>query len=388
MSSVMAQISSPATPVLAPRAPVIRPREALARYAPAIAWCVAALACALVLRASVDPTTLFLVAVAGATWSGGWRSGLLAAALATLAVDYFFVPPTYSFAIAIDQLPRLGVFVLCATAVSWASDARRVTVERALRDSERQLHALFDEAAIGIALVNESGHAFKTNRALRHLFGYSASEFRAFSFTKITHPARVEPDWNLFTELAHGKRDSYRLEKRCIAKDGHPVWANLTASLVRDDRGGPLFGIVVVEDISDRKRAEEELKRSEAFLAEGQRLTHTGSWGWNVPSGRIRFSKEALRILDLDPDMAEPAATVLEERVCPEDRDHLRELLANAARRRRDHERDVRFCSGDGAPRTIHIVARATVNALGEPEYMGVLIDVTDHQSGGLFGMK
>lgn len=356
------------------QAPVARARAELSRYVPAVVWTTAALTAALMLAPGVDPTTLFLVAVAGATWSGGWRAGLLAAALATLAVDYFFVAPVYSFVVAVDQLPRLGVFVLCAAAVSWASDARRVKIERALRDNERQLHALFDEAAVGIALVNASGHAFKTNRQLRNLFGYSEQEFRTFQLTKITHPAEGEADWNLFAELVQGKQDSYRLEKRCYAKSGRAVWANLAVSLVRDDHGVPCFGIVVVEDVSDRKRAEEELRRSEAFLAEGQRLTHTGSWGWNVPSGRILCSKEALRILDLDPDQPEPSVTMLQQRVCPEDRAWIDDIVATAARRRRDIEHDVRFLRQDGAMSTIHVVAHATVNALGEPEYMGVIM--------------
>jgi PAS domain-containing protein len=181
----------------------------------------------------------------------------------------------------------------------------------------------------------------------------------------------------VFTELVHGKRDAYRLEKRCFAKDGRAVWANLAVSLVRDEFGAPCFGIVVVEDIGDRKRAEEELRRSEAFLAEGQRLTHTGSWGWNVPSGRILCSRETLRILDLDPNVSEPSVAMLRERVYSEDRAWIDETVATAARRRRDLEHDVRFTRGDGAIRTIRIVAHATVNALGEPEYMGVIVDVT-----------
>ena len=371
-------MSSAMTQMVIAQAPVARVRAELVRYAPALAWTAAALVVAMVLSPGVDPTTLFLVAVAGATWSGGWRTGLLAAALATITVDYFFVAPVYSFAVAVDQLPRLGVFVLCAAAVSWASDARRVKIERALRDSERQLHALFDEAAVGIALVNASGHAFKTNRQLRKLFGYTEQEFRSFQFTKITHPAQGEADWNLFTELVHGTRDSYRLEKRCFGRDGHVVWANLAVSLVRDEQGAPCFGIVVVEDISDRKRAEEELRRSEAFLAEGQRLTHTGSWGWNIPSGRIFCSKEALRILDLDPDQPEPSIATLWQRVAPDDRPWVGEIVVTAAKRRRDLEHDVRFLTSGGTVRTIHVAAHTTVNALGEPEYMGVIIDVQE----------
>src|SRR4029077_13054574 len=101
------------------------------------------------------------------------------------------------------------------------------------------------------------------------------------------------------------------------------------------------------------------------------------SWGWNVPSGRILCSKEALRILDVDPNASEPSTATLRQRVYPDDRGWVDEIVATAARRRRDIEHDVRFLRGDGAVRTIRVVAHATVNALGEPEYMGVIMDVT-----------
>jgi PAS domain S-box-containing protein len=210
-----------------------------ALYVSALAWNAAALALALVLRPSVDPATLFVAAVAAATWTGGWRAGLFAAGLATITVDYFFIAPVHSFMVTGDQAPRLAVFAGCALAVSWASTVHP-------QRDEPHLHALFDEAPMGIALVNASGHAFKVNRRLCELFGYSEREFRGFSITRITHPACGESDWNLFAELAHGAKASYRMEKCCWTKDGQPVQAHLNVSLVRDDQGAPLFGIVVV----------------------------------------------------------------------------------------------------------------------------------------------
>ncbi len=346
------------------------------RYALAIAWIAAALGLALPLRNAIDPTILFLAAVAIATWSGGWRAGLLAAGLATIAVDYFFVSPERSLTIATSGLPRVGVFLACALAVSWASDARRVTVERALRDSERQLHALFDEAAVGIALVNPAGHAFKVNRKLQTMFGYDEREFRGFSFSRIMHHERAEADWNLFTELVNGKRESYSLDKQCFAKNGRLVWGSLTVSLVRHERGAPMFGIVVVDDVTDKKRAEEALKRSEAFLAEGQRLTRTGSWGWNVPGRKVFFSREALRILGLSAEEPEPGVAALRRCVHPEDVDAVERMVDSAIRSRNDYAMDVRLLLADGSTVYTHVVGRATVNALGESEYMGVVVDL------------
>jgi len=223
-------------------------RAEVGRYSPAVACIAAALLLALWLRGTVDPTGLFLVAVAIATWSRGWPTGLLAAGLATITVDYFFTAPLYSISVTRAEVPRLVVFVLCALAVNWASDARRVAAERARRESERQLAALFDEAPIGIALIDAAGHAFKTNRRLQQMLGYSAGEFQRMSFTKVIHPPGVESDWNLFAELAHGKRHSYQLPKRCIAKNGRMLWADVTLSLVRTDDGDPLFGIALVAE--------------------------------------------------------------------------------------------------------------------------------------------
>jgi PAS domain S-box-containing protein len=347
------------------------------RYAPAVACVAAALGLSQLLWRAVDPTAVFLAAVAVATWSGGWRAGLLAAGLAAITVDYFFVPPLHSFVVTAADLPRLGVFVACALAVNWAGDARRVAVERALRESERQLRALFDEAPVGIALVNATGHAFKTNRKLQDLFGYNEEEFRSFSFTKVTHPPDVESDWNLFSELVRGKRDSYQLEKQCRTKDGRLVWGNLTVSLVRDDRGQPMFGIAVVEDVTDRKCVESELRRSEAFLAEGQRQSHTGSWRWNLPSNKAFFSQEALRIVGLDPEQPEPRLATVIQRIHPADMPSAERTLESATRHRQDYDLDLRVVLPDESIRYVRIVGRPMVNLLGEREYIGVLMDMS-----------
>ena len=190
--------------------------------------------------------------------------------------------------------------------------------EEALRKSERQFHALFDEAAVGIALVNVTGQAFESNPKLQQMLGYSEEEFRGMPFTQITHPDDVQLDWHLFTELVSGKRDQYQLEKRYYRKDGTLVWGNLTMSLVRDERGEPLFGMGMVEDITERKRAEEALRQTQAALAHLSRvmtmgeLTASITHEVNQPLAAVVTNGNAcLRWLArAEPDLAEARAAV------------------------------------------------------------------------------
>jgi PAS domain S-box-containing protein len=237
------------------RSAVTRGRALLRPYAIPVACIGVALGLSLAIRGIVDPTGLFLVAIAIGTWSTRWEVGLVAAALATITYEYFFTIPLYSILVTPAELPRLAAFMICALVVNWASDARRTVMTRALRDADRRQAALFDDAPVGIAFIDSSGHAFRTNRKLQDLFGYTAREFERLPFTRIMHAPEIETDWNVFTELVGGRKQSYQIEKHCVTKSGAGLWALLTVSLVRGDRGEPLFGIAFVEDLGGRKRA-------------------------------------------------------------------------------------------------------------------------------------
>ncbi|HZR47096.1 MAG TPA: PAS domain S-box protein [Candidatus Manganitrophaceae bacterium] len=124
---------------------------------------------------------------------------------------------------------------------------------------EQRFRITFESAAIGIACVDMEGRPIETNEALRKMLGYSGEELRAMVFTQFTHPEDIALDRFLFDELVQGKRDHYRIEKRYLRKDGQIVWGCLSLSMVRRASGEPDFAVAMVEDISDRKRAEEAL---------------------------------------------------------------------------------------------------------------------------------
>ncbi len=139
----------------------------------------------------------------------------------------------------------------------------RKRAEEALRESEERFRATFENAGIGMALVDMQGHPFKSNPALRQMLGYSEEEFSRMAVMDFTHPDDRDLDREIFGELVAGKRDRYEIEKRYLKKGGGVVSGMLIISLVKDVRGRPMYTVGMIEDLTEYKRAEEALRRSD-----------------------------------------------------------------------------------------------------------------------------
>lgn len=137
----------------------------------------------------------------------------------------------------------------------------RFKVQEALRQSEVRFRAIFENAALGIALSDPSGVLLASNPAMQALIGYNETELRQVKFTAITHPDDLGAGVNLYQQLISGSINSYQLEKRYFHKNGRLVWGRLTVSLVRDKAGSPLFSVAMVEDITAAKETESALLR-------------------------------------------------------------------------------------------------------------------------------
>jgi diguanylate cyclase (GGDEF)-like protein/PAS domain S-box-containing protein len=124
--------------------------------------------------------------------------------------------------------------------------------------SENRFNATFDQAAMGIAHVAPDGTWLNVNRRCLEILGYSKDELLQLTFGDLTHPDDLESDWALVKELLNGERSSYSMEKRYIRKSKEIVWANLTVSLVRTPIGAPHYFISMIEDITLRRRVEQE----------------------------------------------------------------------------------------------------------------------------------
>ncbi len=145
-------------------------------------------------------------------------------------------------------------------------------VKEALIESEERFRAAFEQAPMGIVQGDLRGALRLSNRRIRELFGiHEEAEFLNLRLWDCTHPADL---WTVdqFKDLLAGKIQDYVVEKRYLRKDGSLWWARVSASMVRDDSGRPKYFIVIVEDINDRKQAEEALLKAheemEAKVAE------------------------------------------------------------------------------------------------------------------------
>src|SRR5258705_2067115 len=140
---------------------------------------------------------------------------------------------------------------------------------------------------------------------------------------------------------------------------------------------------ILIADISQRKRAEEELRRSETYLAEGQRLSHTGSWARNVSSGEAFWWKETFRIFAFDAEKTKPSYPMFLERIHPDDKPGVEQTVDTAVHEKSDWELDYRIVLPDLSIKHVHAAGHPFVNEYGDlVEYIGTVMDVTDQRKG------
>ncbi len=183
--------------------------------------------------------------------------------------------------------------------------AREELSEKHSASTER-LRAVFEGLDVGMILKDAEGKPLETNPALRRMLGYGEEELRGMVRSDFTVPEDAERDAELYRQVLAGKRDSFRIEKRYVRKDGGIMWGRLSVSRIEGAEGEPAFAVGVVEDITERKEAEEKLRKSEARLAEAQRIAHLGNWEWDVKTGEVFWSDDTFRIYDYDPKEVEP----------------------------------------------------------------------------------
>ncbi|MBI5162585.1 MAG: EAL domain-containing protein [Magnetospirillum sp.] len=150
--------------------------------------------------------------------------------------------------------------------VHYAIERARVAAE--LRQSEARFRAVFANAGVGVAVTDTAGTLIEVNPAFCAMLGYDGDEMRALTWQSLTHPEDVGTNQALQRDMVAGRRDGYQLLKRYLAKDGHTVWGFLTVTAVRDaDTNLFRFSVAVIEDVTERKRLEDEMRLAATVFA-------------------------------------------------------------------------------------------------------------------------
>lgn len=168
-------------------------------------------------------------------------------------------------AVGVNRLDEPGVGAII---INFRDVTERKRAEQALQESEERFRAVFESALVGIARLDLGGRMVDANRALQEMFGFALDELRGRPLRDFMHAEEADASARDFKDLADGTIDHCRAERRVVRKDGHPVWVNLTASLVRDGSTRPRFCLAMMENITERKQAEAALQDTNRRLAD------------------------------------------------------------------------------------------------------------------------
>ena len=196
--------------------------------------------------------------------------------------------------------------------------------EEKLNESEIRFNKLYFESPFGMALVGSDFRFKAANPSFLAMLGYSETELLEKTFTEITHPDDRKKGISDVLKLIHNEVPVIRLEKRYIRKNGAVMWATLTIVANYDSDGNFINNLAIVEDITVRKQAEEELRQRAAQLNQAQEIGKMGSWSINMKAGTLSWSENMYRLLGMEPFSVEPTFELYLTLVHPDDR-HLQD---------------------------------------------------------------
>jgi len=271
---------------------------------------------------------------------------------------------------------RITVLRLLASQAAISLENTRLYRDLELR--EAKIRRLVDANIMGIVIFDLEGGIIEANEAFLRMLGYSRADLLSgrVRWTELTPAEWRQPDERALAEIATtGIFQPF--EKEYFHHDGSRVPVMI---------GGAVFegvgheGVAFVLDLSEQKRAEEALRRSERYLSEAQRLSQTGSFGWDVTTGKFYWTQETFRIFEHDL-RTEPTLELVLHRTHPADRSMVRELIDRVSHERKNFDFEHRLLMPDGSIKYLRVVGHPWVkDESGRFEFIGAVTDITERK--------
>ncbi len=255
-------------------------------------------------------------------------------------------------------------------------DRRRA--EEALRESEFKLRQIIETVPSLLWSLGPNGEQTQlSQRALDYIGVRFEDLLHVGGWTKFVHPDDLPETANAFYHSIQAGT-SYEAVHRLRRADGEFRWHHARGEPLRDRQGRVIQWYGLTVDIDEGKRAEDRLRRSEAYLAEAQRLSHTGSFGWTPSTGELHWSDETFRILEYDTSVKPTIEGVL-QRIHPDDRAMTRQLLDETSHGEKNFDNTHRLLMPDGSVKFVHVLSRALKDGAGNLEIVGAVMDITEN---------
>lgn len=291
--------------------------------------------------------------------------------LAGICLNYFFVQPLFTFQIerASDLVAFIAFLFTTLAITALVRHARR------LGEAHREQATLIDLTHDTVVVRDASDRVVFWNRAAEQMYGWSSHEAVGQKIHKLLKTRFAVPA----ETIAEAIRTSDRWEGEVIhtKRDGSSLTVASRWSVLRDERGDIMSTLETNNDITQRRSAEEALARSQAvYLAEAQKLSRTGSFGWNVATRELTWSAQTFGIFDY-PDTTAPTLARMLERVHPDDLSAVTQQISASARVRQSIDLEARLRMPDESIKHVRVVARVIEGEPGPPRYIGAIMDIT-----------
>ena len=263
------------------------------------------------------------------------------------------------------------------------SEARRHQrrAEEALRESEHQLHQIIDTVPSFLWSADPTGEPTYVNQRALDYSGMRFEEFKHGGWEAFIHPADFPGTMKAFGHAIE-TGTSYETVHRLRRWDGEYRWHQARGDPLRDRDGRIIQWYGVAVDIDDAKKAEDRLRRSQAYLSEAQRISNTGSWGINPATREILYwSEECYRIWGFDPAQGVPCRASVFQRIHPDDRGRMLDEVEGALRQKRDYTIEFRIVLPDGTVKYLEAICHHVFSEEGELiQLVGTNADVTERK--------